>query len=279
MSASNLEDIKGPIISLNGSITIFFTLTYIIFWVGGYLIYPIMSSLLATVGNNIFLWILVYAILLIPAFGPFISAIIVIRITEGKDGLKIFIQQLTKFRVKLYWYAIVFLIPFLSYTLPKLILFLFGYSIEELWFNNISWSINGIFILDLCIAGLAEEPGWRGYAVPRLNQKFNPIITSVIIGVVWAFWHFPFYMSGVRSMQSFPGFLIIVIALSFIYTWIYVNTKSLPLVILFHAFHNICSGIFSNFPGTFYIALVYIVIVIIILKLYGSNLKINSEIK
>lgn len=276
MSTTNIEDIEEHTSSLNVPLILFFALSYIIFWVGGYFIYPIMNGVLIMVGDNVLLWILTYAVLLIPACGPFISAIIIIRITEGKNELKLFFKQFTKFKVKYYWYVLVILIPFISYILPKLILILAGNSIESVWFNNITWDINVYLLVDLGIAGLVEEPGWRGYAVPRLNRKYSPIITSLVIGVIWAFWHFTFYLSGDRSMATFPEFLFLVIALSFNYTWIYVNTKSLPLVILFHGFHNVCSGLFSDFPGTFYIAIAYSLIVIIVLKLYGSDLKIKK---
>ena len=164
-------------------------------------------------------------------------------------------------------------IPIFAYIFPKIILIFFGFTIESVWFNNITWQINGLLLLDLSIAGIAEEPGWRGYAVPRMNKEFGPLVTSLIIGIIWAFWHLTFYISGIRPLTSFPEFLILVIALSFIYTWIYINTESIWLVIIFHAFHNICSGIFSDFPGTIFIALAYMVIVSIILKIYGPDLK------
>ena len=275
MSANNFEHVENKSRSMNIPLIIFFILTYIIFWVGGYFIYPIMHPVQASAfaTGNIILWLFSFAILLIPAFGPFISAIIVISITEGKDKLIEFLKQFTKFRFKYYWYLLVIAIPIFAYTLPKIILILFGFSIESVWFNNITWEISGLFILDLSIAGLVEEPGWRGYAVPRMNKKFGPIITSLIIGVIWACWHLTFYFSGIRPLAAFPEFLLIVIVLSFIYTWIYINTESIWLVILFHAFHNLCSAIFSGFPGTIFITLGYAIIVIIILKIYGFDMK------
>ena len=257
-------------------IILYFILSYIFFWGLGYFFSLIFGAILYE-DHNIAIKIIVYILLILPGAGPFISALIVIRITEGKVGLKNFFSHFVKVKVKFYWYLIIFLFPIIAYVVPKLLLLLMGNTIQDVFIDNISWNISWIFIFDLSIAGFQEEPGWRGYAVPKLNLKFNPIITSLIIGVLWAFWHLNFYWSGIRSISSFPEFLFLVIILSFIYTWIYINTESILLVIIFHAMHNVSAGIFTDFPGTFFTALVYLFFVIIIIIKYGLKMRVKTR--
>ncbi|MHA2430946.1 MAG: CPBP family glutamic-type intramembrane protease [Promethearchaeota archaeon] len=258
------------------SIIFYFLLSYVIFWGLGYFFSLIFAGILHE-DYNISIKIIVYILLILPGAGPFLSALIVIRITEGKAGLQNFFRHLIKVKVKFYWYLIVFFFPIIAYIIPKLFLLLNGNTIQDVFIDKISWNISWIVIFDLSIAGIQEEPGWRGYAVPKLNVKFNPIITSFIIGILWAFWHFNFYWSGVRSISSFPEFLFLVIILSIIYTWIYINTESIPLVIIFHAMHNVCAGIFTDFPGTFFIALVYLFFVIVILIKFSLKMRIKTK--
>jgi len=232
------------------SIIFYFVLSYVIFWGFSYFFSLIFIGILHE-DYNISIKIIAYILLILPGAGPFLSALIVIRITEGKVGSKNFFRHLIKVKVKFYWYLIVFIFPIIAYIIPKLFLLLMGNTIQEVFVDNISWNISWIVI--------------------------NPIITSFIIGILWAFWHLNFYWGGIRSILGFPEFLFLVIVLSFIYTWIYINTESILLVIIFHAMHNVSAGIFTDFPGTFFITLAYLFFVIVIIIKYGLNMRVKTR--
>jgi uncharacterized protein len=85
-----------------------------------------------------------------------------------------------------------------------------------------------------------EEIGWRGYVLPRLQAKYNALISSLIVGVIWSVWHLPKFMgTGISGERSFIWFTIAHLALAVLYTWLYSNTRgSLLLVVLFHAAGN-----------------------------------------
>jgi membrane protease YdiL (CAAX protease family) len=85
-----------------------------------------------------------------------------------------------------------------------------------------------------------EEIGWRGYALPRLQARHGALIASLIIGVIWAFWHVPkFLTAGSAQDYSFWFYLLDTIAKAILFTWVYNNTKSsLLMVTLFHAALN-----------------------------------------
>jgi uncharacterized protein len=86
-----------------------------------------------------------------------------------------------------------------------------------------------------------EEIGWRGYALPRLSTRVGLPTASIIVGIVWACWHLPFFfISGNdKSGQSFVVYLLGVTALSIAMAWVYWRTNSSLLVtMLMHAAIN-----------------------------------------
>ena len=86
-----------------------------------------------------------------------------------------------------------------------------------------------------------EEIGWRGFALPRLTDHFGVSLASIILGLVWAFWHLPlFFLRGADTYgQSFPLYVLQVTALSVAMAWLYMQTNgSLLLVMLMHSAVN-----------------------------------------
>ena len=86
-----------------------------------------------------------------------------------------------------------------------------------------------------------EEIGWRGYALPRLADRFGLKVASVLLGIIWAAWHLPqFYIAGADTYhQSFVMWALQVIALSVVFAWLYARSGgSLLLVMLLHSAIN-----------------------------------------
>lgn len=120
-----------------------------------------------------------------------------------------------------------------------------------------------------------EEMGWRGYVLPRLQAKYNALIASLIVGMIWAVWHLPkFFGTGLSGERSFAWFTVAHLALAVLYTWLYNNTRgSLLLVTLFHASGNtfgvfmparfaVAGGILSNLEIVFFVIAAIVVTVI-----------------
>lgn len=88
---------------------------------------------------------------------------------------------------------------------------------------------------------IGEELGWRGYALPHLSRRLGLGLASITIGIVWALWHLPlFYILNADKVgQSFPLYLLQVIAMSVAAAWIYMKTGgSLLVTMLLHAAVN-----------------------------------------
>jgi hypothetical protein len=106
-------------------------------------------------------------------------------------------------------------------------------------------------VFTLGFDGLGEEIGWRGFALPKLLESRSPLVASLILGALWALWHFPYALTAGTFLSEVPlhWFFINLLALSVIYTWIFINTNgSLLLPLLFHAAGNTTSNLFPILP-------------------------------
>ena len=96
-------------------------------------------------------------------------------------------------------------------------------------------------------AGVAEELGWRGFALPRLQQRYGPVLGTVILGSLHGLWHLPVFFTqvlGPFSLPNYAGFLFVAIAAAFLYTWIFNHTRgSVLLATLTHGFGDAASGL------------------------------------
>ena len=185
---------------------------------------------------------------LLGGFGPFIAAIIVIRLREGKESLRAWLRQTFRLRIHILWYlAGGLLIPFMIAAIHHGIYVMLGgqsgFSFNQPWYMYL-----GSLIPTMLVGGGNEEPGWRGFAIPRLMKKFPPIIANIMLGIVWMLWHLPLYLVGSWSGTGQPigWFILYAGGLSIILTWLYYRSrKSILPAMLLHAGTNV---VFQFFP-------------------------------
>jgi membrane protease YdiL (CAAX protease family) len=152
------------------------------------------------------------------------------------------------------------------YSLPILFNLAIGNPSNHDYLNINLWNITiPVVLTNIIFAGLAEEPGWRGYALPKINQHYKPVISGIVIGVIWAFWHLLFYVLGSRPWSTLPQFVFTITVISCIYTWIYQKTKSIPLMIVFHVMHKLSNTVFINYHDPLWGGIIYFVILVMIL--------------
>ena len=166
--------------------------------------YPLTAFFVLACALSWWPWIL-YSVGLLPnpivGFGPFLAALVVLAVTEGKSGVMGLLRRMVRWRVGLQWYAVALLLPIVvTLAAAALNVFLLGAQRTSSAADLGGWSsFLLLFLLSLFIPGLAgtwEEPGFRGYALPRLQFRYSALIASLILGVLWAFWHLPFVVTG-----------------------------------------------------------------------------------
>jgi membrane protease YdiL (CAAX protease family) len=118
------------------------------------------------------------------------------------------------------------------------------------------WSGIVFAIWVLLLGPLPEELGWRGYALDRLQRHWSPIMSSIILGLVWALWHLPlFFVRGSYQHNldfgsvSFWCYGVTIVELSVLFTWIYNNNgRSTLAAILFHFVLNLTGSLARGSP-------------------------------
>jgi membrane protease YdiL (CAAX protease family) len=96
---------------------------------------------------------------------------------------------------------------------------------------------------------LGEEPGWRGFALPRMQPRYGALRGSLLLGVLWCFWHLADFLTPTQGggpgtgltafLTDLPIFLLMVVALSIVFTWVFNHTGgSVFIAILLHASVN-----------------------------------------
>jgi membrane protease YdiL (CAAX protease family) len=117
---------------------------------------------------------------------------------------------------------------------------------------RVRWYLLGVGTLTSCLFALGEEIGWRGYLVPRLARVSSFDRTSVVSGLIWAVWHYPLilvagYSGGAPVWYSMLCFAVMVIGISFLYTWVTLGSGSVWPAMLLHGSHNLyVQGVFDR---------------------------------
>jgi membrane protease YdiL (CAAX protease family) len=218
-------------------ISSFFILTYFITW--------------SFWAPQLFIKKEVFALRVLGTFGPMISAIYISNIIGGRDNIKNLLKPLLFWKFNIVWYIFcLFSTAFICFTAIGIS---FSLGTNHFEFNELSkvYLVIPIFMYVLIFSVLGEEIGWRGFALKHLQTKTSALSASIIIGIIWGFWHLPLFFIAGNFHQTIPISLFILqeICLSIVLTWIYNNTnKSLISVHIFHAASNTTLGVLPILP-------------------------------
>ncbi|MBX7223567.1 MAG: CPBP family intramembrane metalloprotease [Blastocatellia bacterium] len=188
------------------------------------------------------------------SFGPVLGALVVSFLLGGKAEVRKLLRPLSYWDVAAKWYAFATLSIVGLYAISVLA-YCVANSVQPAFENLHNWVYFPLlFVVILIIGGpLGEEIGWRGFALPRLLERFNGLVASLILSLFWVVWHLPlFWLEGAAQQgTSVIGFSLVVVAFSILYTWLYNQTGgSLLVAILYHASINTFSFCFQNvLPG------------------------------
>ncbi len=196
-------------------------------------------------------WDIPFSVHYLAAFGPMLAALFVTALVGGKAGLGELWQRITKWRVSWKWGSFAVLSP--------LAIFLLGLPLVRLVKGE--WPDLGllgqtnyrpdlgplVIILWLITFGFGEEIGWRGFALPRLQNSLSVSRATLTLGLMWAIWHIPafFYHETYEGISwlFWPGFIFGVLCGAVIFTWIYNGTRgSVLMVAVWHALFDLLSA-------------------------------------
>jgi len=105
-----------------------------------------------------------------------------------------------------------------------------------------------VAFLAFFIFALFEEIGWMGYAFDPMEERWNALVASIILGIIWATWHIPLYILSGQGPVRITVQLISLIGIRALIVWVYNNTgKSVFATILIHAVYNVCTLTIASF--------------------------------
>lgn len=174
--------------------------------------------------------------------GPFLAAFAVLSVTHGREGLRSLRRAMTAWRVPARWWAVAIGLPIAMTLLAAGVNLALGASSPGSddvgnWTNVLPTAL--LILLVPVFGGAWEEPGWRGYALPRLLRDRSPLAASLVLGAIWAVWHLPIFLTGEQHWSD----LLLIVAVAVVLTWIFQNAmQSVLVAMVFHALNNAISG-------------------------------------
>ena len=184
--------------------------------------------------------------------GPFIAALIVTAAIGGWPSTRTLLLRMLQWRVGARWYAFALLLPLLVTLAAAFVNVQLGAAnpTAAVLANLPDFVL--IFLLLLLspfAGGLGEEPGWRGFALPRMLAGRSPLASALLLGAVVALWHAPLFVAGVYHPAWLHLAVIVVTTVPFVVLYLGSN-GSVLLAMLFHAMWNAAPELlFAPFAG------------------------------
>jgi membrane protease YdiL (CAAX protease family) len=232
-------------------------------------------------------------VMLLQSYMPTLAAVIVTGLISGRAGIGALFRKLLIARVGLRWYGFAIFgiaaiciaaillanqfgptpaLPVLAEGMPPL-----SRPVELLL------TVAFYFVLTGVLNG--EELAWRGFALPRLQAKYNALVSSLILSLPFTLFHLPLFFDQEMNMGPFASFAIRAAALAILFTWLYNHTRGSVLLAYFmHAAFNTWTRVFSIDPGYHFqdwmMTLVMVILAVIVVAAAGAeNLsRTNSRI-
>jgi membrane protease YdiL (CAAX protease family) len=183
--------------------------------------------------------------------GPNLAAFYVTGVLEGKAGMGRLFRRIFQIRAGLIWYAVA-LFSFLTIWLVAYSFLYSGAPIANLIANPslLLTIFLPSMLFGLLIPSIGEEPGWRGFALPHLQKLYGPVIGTLILGTLHGVWHLPAFFTpflGPITLNGFIAFVLTAVAGTFIYTWVFNNTRtSVWVAMVVHASSNAASKLVTE---------------------------------
>ncbi|MEO8084830.1 MAG: type II CAAX endopeptidase family protein [Ardenticatenales bacterium] len=255
MNASTPTSSNAPLVRAARAhpLLAFFALAYAGSWTA------IAPVLLSRTGLGVFDYALPGAVglalylVVAPMAGPGLAAFAVTYSCEGRDGVRRLLGRCLQWRVPPFWGVVALFVVFGGSLISAGFTLGLGpvRALADAWPMLVTVFVPTAILLT--VLGLfGEEPGWRGFALPRLQARWGPVGASAVVGLLHSLWYLPaFFVQGALAPYSPPrlaAFVLTGIAASLAYTWIYNHGRgSVLLLTAMHAAGNAASAFVGRF--------------------------------
>ena len=179
-------------------------------------------------------------VIMYASWTPNIASFLVLGfILRERGGIKRLVSGWGKWRVGALWYLIALSPLFIAFLTAGSFIILGGTPVYPE--RPVGFPLLMSFIISVITGAAGEELGWRGFLLPRLQKRFNALISSLIVGVVWALWHLPLWLLPGYGWDIIPywAFASVAISSSILFTFVLNNTGgSLLMASIIHLMIN-----------------------------------------
>ncbi len=202
-------------------------------------------------------------------------------LTGGWPAVKDLLLRLIRVVVNPIWYLAALLIPAVLVTIGVLLGQLFGSPAAVGAAVPVS-AVLGLLAFNAWMWLITEETAWRGFALPRLQARFNPLTASLVLGVIWALWHLPlfFIADSFQAQIPFIGFFVSTVATSVLIGWLFNHAKgSVLIAALFHAVMDVGIAFSGVMSGSALLFWMFIAIQVVAAAAVSPNLARLTKVE
>jgi membrane protease YdiL (CAAX protease family) len=187
-------------------------------------------------------------------WAPGLVAVLVVALAGGRAAAGDLLRPLRIWRVGLGWYLFVLAYPVAIQFVGRGIDILLGRAAEltsplVATFGERYAAMVPVVILFAFPGVFAEELGWRGFALPRLQERYSALLSSVVLGIFWGLWHIPLFVYFENALPTLIMEVLTFVPAAVLYTWVYNNTRgSLLLVSLLHLAEQLTNSFLGTLP-------------------------------
>jgi uncharacterized protein len=255
-------------------LTAFFAIAYTLTWIGW-----IVPDLIYT-GTWSSIAVALPLALLVP--GPLYASLIVTMVTDGRRGVMVLLRKFAVWRVGWKWFAVALLMAPLICLAPAYINMFFGAANPTHALIASSPSILFMFLIRLFNpfdGPMQEELGWRGFALPRLQERHSALAASAILGGLVVIWHLPLVMRDMLPVYALPA----TFAFTILFGWLFNNAKrSVLMTLIAHAADGLILtsslglGVIDTRRHMLILVVVWCLSAVTVVILFGSKLVKQS---
>ena len=252
----------------------FFAIAYVLTWLGWTLPERIYAGTLLSGA------LALPFLLMVP--GPLYAALIVTAITGGKPGVIALLKKFTIWGVGWGWFAVALLLAPVVCVTPAYLNMFFGAPnptaalIASVPTMLLMFAIRLVNPLD---GPMQEELGWRGFALPRLQERHSPFVASAILGVLVVIWHVPLVLLDMLPAYALFG----TFAFTIVFGWLFNNTRgSVLMTLIAHAADglvitgNLGLNAIDSQRQIMLLVATWCVVALVVVLAYGPTLKRRS---
>jgi membrane protease YdiL (CAAX protease family) len=204
-----------------------------------------------------------------------LPAFVVSSIFSTIPGVRLLLQTYSRPRGAFGYYGLGIVLFPAFWLLGNLLSRAMGMDVPFLNASVVDSGLTGMailfFLYNVIYSGLSEEPGWRGFALSRLQARFSPLVSSLILGVLWSVWHAPARFGGIeaKSLSDTLVEWVLILFVTVIFTWFFNRTKgSILITALIHPIMNTTGNFLTGSAGALLLLFVFMIYVIILDKMW-----------